>query len=269
MGPPLPPLRSRLSRLRETAPRLFLALRALRHLAREERPDPLTARILAALCGGEPRVLGGPFAGIRFLSFASGSGLLPKIAGTYELEIQPAVEASLARGYVRVVNIGCGEGYYAVGYAWRLPAAEVHAFDLDALARQRLRRLARLNRVAGRLRLGARCRPEDLAALAGPGCLVVCDCEGCEKDLLDPIRAPRLAATDLLVELHDFVDPSITETVVGRFRATHDVEILPMRERDPAGLPLLAGLSPEEQRFAVWEGRPEGMRWAWARARSR
>jgi hypothetical protein len=255
--------------LREGAPRLFLALRTLRYLARRERPDPLTAGILAALCGDDPRVLAGPFAGMRCLPFASGSGLLPKIVGSYELEIQPAVAASLRRGYRRVVNVGCGEGYYAVGYARLLPAAEVHAFDLDPLARQRLRGLARRNGLAGRIRVTARCRPDDLAALAGPGCLVVCDCEGGEKELLDPRRAPRLAAADLLVEMHDFVDPSISSTLEARFRDTHDVEVIPMRERDASRMPLLADLSPEQRRFAVWEGRPAGMQWAWMRARSR
>ncbi len=265
----LPALRRPLSRLRERAPRLFLALRALRYAVRRERPDPLTAGILAALCGDDPRVLAGPFAGMRCSPFASGSGLLPKIAGTYELEIQPAVAASLARGYERVVNVGCGEGYYAVGYALRLPAAEIHAFDLDPLARQRLRGLARRNGVAGRVRVGARCRPEDLAALAGPGCLVVSDCEGGEKELLDPLLAPRLAAADILVEMHDFVDQTISSTLLSRFSATHDIEIVAMRERDPSRLPLLAALSPEERRFAVWEGRPEGMQWAWMTPRTR
>jgi hypothetical protein len=204
---------------------------------------------------------------MRFIPFASGSGLLPKIVGSYELEIHPAVNASLRRGYRRIVNVGCGEGYYAVGYARALPDATVHAFDLDVLARHRLRTLARLNGVADRIRTAARCGPEDLAALAGRGSLVFSDCEGCEKELLDPVLVPALAEADLLVEIHDFIDPSISSTLAKRFQATHDIELFSMQERDGFHLPQVDDLPPDHRRFAVWEGRPAGMQWAWMRAR--
>ena len=261
---------SRLGRfLREKAPGLFLFLRALRYLGGRERPDPRSAVILETLCGGDLRVLSGPFQGLRFIPFASGSGLLPKVTGSYELEIHPAVAESLRRGYRRIVNVGCGEGYYAVGYARALPGATVHAFDLDVLARQRLLELARLNGVANRIRVAARCGPEDLEALAEPGSLVFCDCEGCEKELLDPSRAPALATADILVEIHDFIDPSISSTLANRFAATHEIEIFSMRERDGLQLPQLDGLSPEQRRAALWEGRPAGMQWAWMKTRFR
>jgi hypothetical protein len=253
--------------LREKAPSLFLFLRGLRYLGGRERPDPLSAAILETLCGGDLRVLSGPFQGLRFIPFASGSGLLPKIVGSYELEIHPAIAASLRRGYRRIVNVGCGEGYYAVGYARALPGATVHAFDLDVLARRRLRTLACLNGVADRIRTAARCGPEDLEALAGPGSLVFCDCEGCEKGLLDPSRAPALATADILVEVHDFVDPSISSTLLRRFQATHEIEVFSMQGRDGFHLPQLDGLSPEQRRAALWEGRPAGMQWAWMKPR--
>jgi hypothetical protein len=253
--------------LRDKFPHLFLLLRTLRYLGNREKPDPLSADILERLCGGDPRVLSGPFQGMRFIPFASGSGLLPKIVGSYELEIHPAVAASLRLGYRRIVNVGCGEGYYAVGYARALPGATVYAFDLDVLARRRVRTLARLNGVAGRVRTASRCRPEDLQALCGRGSLVFFDCEGCEKELLDPALAPALAEADILVEIHDFIDPSISATLARRFQHTHEIEVFSMQERDGDHLPLLDGLLPEQRRFAVWEGRPAGMQWAWMRPR--
>lgn len=255
------------TRLRERAPHLFLALRTLRYALSPERLDPETAAVANALCGTELRVLSGPFAGLRYLPFASGSGLLPKLAGSYELEIHPAVEAAIERGPTRVVNIGCGEGYYAVGFARRLPGAKVHAFDTDIVARRRTRLLARGNGVGDRIQVGGLCRPEDLARLAGPGALIVCDCEGCELHLLDPVRVPGLAATDLLVELHDFIDPTISATLLERFRPTHDAEIFSMTDRSAFHLPALDGLGPARRANALWEGRPEGMQWAWLRPR--
>lgn len=254
--------------LRERAPHLFLALRTLRYALRPERLDPETAAIAHALCGSDLRVLSGPFAGLRYLPFASGSGLLPKLVGSYELEIHPAVEAAIGRGPARVINIGCGEGYYAAGFARRLPGARIHAFDTDIVARRRTRRLARENGVAGRVEVAGHCRPSDLARLAGPGSLIVCDCEGCEIGLLDPARVPGLAATDVIVELHDFLDPTISATLLERFRATHEIEIYSMADRSALSSPTLDALGPARRANALWEGRPEGMQWAWLRTRA-
>ncbi len=254
--------------LRERAPHLFLALRSLRYALSPERLDPQTATIAESLCGSELRVLSGPFAGTRYLSFASGSGLLPKLVGSYELEIHPAVEGAIERGYRRVINVGCGEGYYAVGFARRLPEAQIHAFDTDILARRRARQLARRNGVAERVRVKGLCRPANLRGLAGPGSLIVCDCEGCELYLLDPVRVPELAATDLIVELHDFIDPTLSATLLERFRRTHEIEIFSMADRSTLHLPTLDALGSERRANALWEGRPEGMQWAWLQSRA-
>lgn len=256
------------AKLRERVPHLFLALRTLRYSLRSERLDPETAAIAHALCGNELRVLSGPFAGLGYLPFASGSGLLPKLVGSYELEIHAAVEAAIGRGPARVINIGSGEGYYAVGLARRLPGALIHAFDTDIVARQRTRRLARSNGVGGQIRVGGLCRPEDLRRLAGPGSLVVCDCEGCELYLLDPVRVPELVLADLIVELHDFLDPAISATLLERFRPTHEIEVFSMADRSTLHWPALDALGPERRANALWEGRPEGMQWAWLQARA-
>lgn len=254
--------------LKSRAPALFLALRQLRYLLRSERLDPETAAIAQTLCGDRLRVLAGPFAGMRYLPAASGSGLLPKLTGSCELEIQPAIETLLKTDYQTVVNVGCGEGYYAVGLAMRLPRARVHAFDIDIVARQRTRRLARLNGVSGRVRVRGRCQHRDLRMLTGPGSLIVCDCEGCESPLLDLQAEPALAATDLLVELHEFVDAGVTSRLRERFRSTHECEIFPATSRDELELPALERLSVSQRRQAVWEGRPAGMSWAWFRSKA-
>jgi hypothetical protein len=254
-------------RLRRAFPRVYQLLRGLRYAYGGSELDSETSALAARLCGGKLRVLSGPFQGLLYVG-ASGSGLLPKLAGSYEQELHPAVEESLLRGYDLVVNVGSGEGYYAVGYARRLPRATVHAFDDDPLARQRLGRLARRNGVEARIRIGGRCGWDDLARLLRGRALVVCDCEGCELALLDPDRVPALRAADLLVELHDFVDPSISRTIENRFAASHDLTIVAAEGRGAAlAGELLAPFTPSQRAAIVEEGRPPGMRWAWARAK--
>jgi hypothetical protein len=251
--------------LRRYLPWPYFIARSLYRKVRKERLDGPTAAIVECLYGGgDLRVLWGPFAGMRYIT-RSGSGLLPKLLGGYEMELHDAVRESLARGYDRVINVGCGEGYYVVGYALSLPGAVIAAYDTDPLARQRLRELARHNGVDGRIVIRGACGHRHLGS--GGRTLIICDCEGCEKDLLDPSRVPGLTAADLLVELHDFVDPTICATIVARFGGTHEITLVEAR-KDRLGYPaaILKPLDPEQRRFALCEGRPAGMRWAWMKA---
>jgi hypothetical protein len=257
--------------LRRRLPAVHGALRKVVYLGRRERLDPTWNRIARGLSPGGLAVQAGPFAGMRYLPFAGGSGLLPKIAGTYESELHEAVAASIARAPARLINIGSAEGYYAVGFALRLPRLEVHAFDIDVLARHRLRRLARRNGVLHRVRQRQLCTLEGLQGLIAARTLIVCDCEGCEGVILDPERAPRLRTADLIVELHVEQDPRITETILARFAATHDADRIAMTPRDPASsdpqlAALLSRLAPEDRGMALHE-RNERNEWLWLRSR--
>lgn len=219
----------------------------------------------AARAGHGSLVQAGPFEGMRYLRQASwGEELVPKLLGCYEAELHEHLESLLRGGYDRVVNVGCAEGYYAVGLARRLPGAQVSAFDTDPRAQYLCRRLAARNDVEDRVHVGGECTPSMLDELVVGRTLVVVDCEGCELALLRPDLAPGLRRADLLVELHDFVDPSISTTIVGRFPG-HDLTLVDAVDRDPARY-ALPGLSAAEQADALSEHRPGGMQWAVLRA---
>jgi hypothetical protein len=252
--------------LRTHAPGLYLALRKAYYLARRETLDPVSARIVATLSPGDLSVQSGPFVGMRYLPFASGSGLLPKIVGSYEMEIHPAVAASIDRAPESLINIGAGEGYYAVGYALRLPRLQVYAYDTDILARYRLLQLAAQNGVAERLHVGGLCDPAAFEGRIGARTLVVCDCEGCEGELLDPLRSPRLSAADLLVELHVERIPAIAALLEARFGATHDATRFPMTDRAGRFAEVLARLTPADRDLALHE-RSERTEWLWLQNR--
>jgi methylase of polypeptide subunit release factors len=58
-----------------------------------------------------------------------------------------------------VIDIGAAEGYYAIGFARRLPAARVIASDLDPVARLLCWLLARRNGVGDRVSVCPGFRP--------------------------------------------------------------------------------------------------------------
>jgi len=209
-------------------------------------------------------VQSGPFEGMTYVSQAAGSALLPKLLGSYEAELHNTLAYIFKQQYDSVVNVGCGEGYYAVGFARCLPEARIYAFDIDAGSQELCVEMARVNNVSDRVVVGGRCDTEQLRALTRERALVVMDCEGCELDLLQPSLVHRLDRCDLLVELHDFINPKISRTILSRFAPTHDITVIDTAERDYAAYPALCACSVEEQRLAVAEFRPTTIPMQWA-----
>jgi hypothetical protein len=181
------------------------------------------------------RVVAGPFRGMQFeLSPLSGRHLLGYLLGSQELELHDAINQIAAGGYRTVLNIGAADGYYAVGLAMRLPQARVEAFEGLEGYRLVIERTARANGVSNRVGLNGFCTIDTLRtaleAAMGPA-LVVMDIEGGEVDLLDLLAIPELARADILVETHDAFVTGVTETLMGRFAATHEIACYAARPR--------------------------------------
>lgn len=171
-------------------------------------------------------VLNGPFKGMRYPTFvASGSTIGPKIIGSYEAELHEVIEHVLQQPYAAVLDVGCAEGYYAVGFARQLDNIPVHGFDINPDALELCSKLASENKVADQITLHSRCDERSLfEALPAERSLVMCDCEGYELELLSESVAARLSQHDLLVELHDFIDLSISAKIKQRFESTHKIQ---------------------------------------------
>jgi hypothetical protein len=144
----------------------------------------------------------------------------------------------------------------------------VRAFDIDASARHLCAELAAMNGVTDRVSIESRCDREILRGVDGSRTLVVCDCEGCEAELFDVTTVAALRRSDVLMELHDFIDPAISKLLVHRFKRSHRTTLITSVVRDPESFPQLSFLSPREQAHAVDEFRPGIMQWAFFEART-
>jgi hypothetical protein len=206
----------------------------------------------------------GPLAGLSYLpELAQSSGdLVAKLVGTYEQELHPALAGWIAAPPATIVDIGSAEGTYAVGLAVAIPGVRVLAFDIDTRARELCAAMAQLNGVADRVQVGGECTHDVLNGLEDAVIGLFLDCEGCELQLLQPELVPAMARWPVIVELHDFVDASITATIARRFAATHDVQIVEGTARDPAAVPELDGVEGRVRAALLSEFRPTAMRWA-------
>lgn len=214
-------------------------------------------------------VVGGPFAGMRYIDKPNNEGYAAKLVGTYEMELIPAIEHIQRTPYSYVLNVGSSEGYYAVGLAMRMPSVKVIAYDIDPDAVLNVRELARRNGVAARVETAGLCDHHELNRYRSQRSLVLCDIEGGEAELLDPNMADALIQHDILVEIHDGRDSTkIHDLLVGRFEATHALEFISCRQRDLADCPRSVGLwHPRSRRMAIDEQRTRGIEWGFFRAK--
>jgi hypothetical protein len=191
----------------------------------------------------------GLFKGMHYLPEAAGSLYTPKILGVYEQEVAAAIQPL---AFDRFVDVGCAEGYFAVGVLHARPHVRTHAFDTDPHARGLCTRLAALNGVSDRLELGEFCDPATLHRLARPGTLVMIDIEGGELELLKD-GAP--ADCDLIVESHAAGNGTTLAFLTETLGRTHDVRVISQSGRDYSVYPEFAHFGQLDRFLTQWEGR--------------
>lgn len=227
----------------------------------EKRLQQLFARLFPER---PPVVAGGPFQGMKYVETAVGSELIPKLIGSYEMELSGIIEKIARDNYETVLDIGCAEGYYVVGLAMQIPKATVYGFDLEPKAMRLCAEMAAVNEVAAQVIVKGACTPATFDELVHGKTLIICDCEGYEMELLNPEKSPKLIQTDLLVELHGCTDPevSITEVILERFRPTHKITLIPATfKRDASLFPILNPLEPSDRQLALQEFRANTKEW--------
>jgi len=197
------------------------------------------------------QVQSGPFAGLKYTKSAVlGRHVTPTLLGTYERQIYPFLEAAAQRCDL-VIDVGCAEGYFALGLA-RM-GKRVIAFDADPHERKVFREMAAANQVSDRVSLHSWCTPGRLIELVRGQrhTLIISDIDGGELDLFTPEVVSAIKGCDLIIEMHG-KDAAENSTFVRRFAG--DVQILD-HPTELAGVTRLAFLGADAARMAA-EYRP-------------
>jgi predicted O-methyltransferase YrrM len=222
---------------------------------------------------GRSVVKRGPLEGLKYPSFTSfGSSIYPKIIGSYEAEIAPVLKQIIATNYSEILDIGCAEGYYAVGLAMKCPDSKVYAYDTDEQARAFCAEMALLNNVAERVAIGGSCSADTLASFSfSQKGLIFCDCEGYEKQLFTKDNISNLTSCDLLIETHDFIDLTISGYIEDLFKDSHDIQIIrsldDITKAKTYNFVEGYGMNIVQREKLYHEGRPHIMEWYWLRSK--
>jgi hypothetical protein len=260
------------SQLEQRAPAIFNGIRAIRnrryfHRTFSQHHADVRERLFPD--GATIKVQSGPFKGLLYFDEIVWGSITPKWLGSYEAELHSIIRQIAAHSYQTIIDVGCAEGYYAVGLAAIVPTAQVFAFDTDFISRAQVRRLAALNGVTARLQVRAFCSASDLEALSRGETLVVCDIEGFETQLLNPKTAPSLLNNDILVEIHETSESSLEaeHLLQSRFEHSHHIQRVVACDRGSwieQNLPELPPNIPHATlRSATEENRATGRVWLW------
>ena len=206
----------------------------------------------------------GPLKGLGVLPQSTEGCHIAKLLGTYEQPLQPYIENAIATNYPLILNIGCAEGYYAVGMARKMPGTKVFAFDSSAIAQSTCTALAKKNNVSDRVQVGGLFSPSDFDRYSdGSRPLVLCDIEGAELELLDIDKAASLSEMDLIVESHECLRPGVTQSLINRFNESHEIVLIHDNgQRYLNQAPdWFNGLAHLDQLLATWEWRSGPTPW--------
>ena len=205
----------------------------------------------------------GPFAGLTYTPAAARNRLiLPKLLGTYECELHDIVAQVQGSAYDRIVDVGCGEGYYTTGLAMTTKA-QIIAFDAESRELRFAQEMAEANGVEKRVEFRRWCSPEELIKIASAGgrLFVLSDCEGYEIELFTASTVQALRKADILIELHGEVKAEL----VRRLEKSHRVEIIAFDRANRGRRTELDAMSQADRERAVDECRfPQ--EWLWAQS---
>lgn len=198
----------------------------------EDGVERLCRELLELTCGC---VFGGPFAGMVLPEYSQLRKWPNIIVGCYEEELHGIISEVISDPPSRVIDIGAGHGYYAVGLALMTSQLRVTAFEMEEHRHTEIEEFAKANGVRQRVELRGKCTPDALREELSTEeeCFIICDCEGYENELLNPAAISGFLKATILCELHDFYTPGLTGTLVERFRQTHSIEIINETPRMP------------------------------------
>jgi len=209
-----------------------------------------------------PIVRNGPFKGMKFPDFKDfGDAIFAKIIGCYEAELHQIIEKLLKQDYEILVNIGSAEGYYAVGFALKIPKLKVFAYEINPEAQKYIKEMAKLNKVSERIFVKGKCTKEELLNYVNyKKGLIICDVEGDEKFIFDSEIAKMFSSWNLIIETHNFIIPDISSYLIDVFNETHSIDrIFSLDDITKAKIykyPELENLEYEKKLILVSEHRP-------------
>jgi len=189
-------------------------------------------------------VVSGPFSGMKLSKNSKWSrkvrDIPSKLLGMYEQEVQnKLVNLQKMNKKKYLINLGGGDGFYAIGVTKNNLFEKVIVYESDSLSRDIIDQNARLNKVENKLTIKEKAEESFLKEdffknINLKDCIFLIDIEGDEFKLLNSTNFSKLSDTIMIVEFHDSIDKSGNENseFLNKLKTFFAVEILTTGSRD-------------------------------------
>jgi hypothetical protein len=186
------------------------------------------------------------------------------ILGIYEQEVITILNQNKGR---ILINLGAGDGFYAIGGVKSGLFEESIAFEMDPESQSLIVENANLNGIekisihglaTKNFWIDLKLNPDDLEKT-----VVISDIEGDEFEIFDETAFSYFGKSVLVIEIHDWVEDSLQkiQTLIDASLSTHDYQILTTGTRNPSDFGELSNFSDNERWLLCSEGRPKLMKW--------
>jgi len=207
-------------------------------------------------------IQGGFFEGLNLHTLVwNSSDRASILVGAYEAEVQEWLAAHVAPAKRHLLNIGAGDGLYAVGLLDRRLAAKAFCFESDKKSQDSIILNAGLNnipdqaiQVFGTFERLQDHLEEELHGFKYINSIFIIDAEGAEFEILTDDFVNRFSKSFGIIEIHDW-EGGRAKTLRARLEEHFIVDELVTGPRNPANYPLIAGESDDLRWSVMSEGR--------------
>jgi hypothetical protein len=187
------------------------------------------------------------------------------ILGLYEKEVVQILEKNPGS---TLINLGAGDGYYAIGGVVSGLFQNSIAFEMNPISRKVIREGLKLNRATNKVCILGKAHKDFWKSLQLPpeklhGCLVLSDIEGREFEIFERSAFEYFKNSIIIIEIHDWVaeGPEKLRDLMFYSEKTHRAEEITTAARDLSEIPEVANFSDNDRWLLCSEGRPMLMRW--------
>jgi hypothetical protein len=167
----------------------------------------------------------GPFATLNIPERLVNYLTIGEMLGTYESCLHETFNKIIALQPRHMLIVGANHGYYCAGLAYTIQPQKIIAYEMNDHLAEISNDWWKVNHLSP-ITIKGEATEQEFRNLDEEVDFLLCDCEGAEEYLLDPGNFHWQKKSIILVELHDFYKPGVTQRLIQRFKDTHIAEIL-------------------------------------------
>ena len=208
----------------------------------------------------------GPFKGMKMSDqiWWGKNDSASKYFGEYESHILSKL-IHLSDKYNNFIDIGAGDGYYAIGLMVSGKYKSVVCFEKSEVGRKTIKKNSIINKISKNLSIyGQSNSIEILKSIRNLGpSVILCDIEGEEYELFDDKLLSALKRCTIIIELHNnkFSKLNLSKNLIDISKKYFNVELIARSNPNVNNFKELSSWGDNERYLAFSEGRPERMEW--------